>query len=41
MEVVSINGQLRDVIGKKDARNLRREEQVPCVVYGGEENIHF
>jgi len=41
MEVVSINGQLREVIGKKDARNLRREEQVPCVVYGGEENIHF
>lgn len=41
MEVVSISGQLREEIGKKDARNLRRDEQVPCVIYGGEENIHF
>lgn len=41
MEVVSISGKLREVVGKKDAKGLRREELVPCVVYGGEENIHF
>ena len=41
MEVVSISGKLRENTGKKDARNLRREGLVPCVVYGGEENMHF
>ncbi len=41
MEVVSISGKLREEIGKKDAKSLRREEMVPCVVYGGEKNIHF
>jgi large subunit ribosomal protein L25 len=27
--------------GKKDAKSLRKNKQVPCVVYGGKENLHF
>lgn len=31
----------RKTTGKKDAKSLRRQKQVPCVLYGGKENIHF
>ncbi|MBN2481298.1 MAG: 50S ribosomal protein L25 [Bacteroidales bacterium] len=31
----------RKDLGKKDARNLRKEGKVPCVLYGGDENHHF
>ncbi len=41
MKSVVIKGKLRDAIGKKDAKKLRKEENVPCVLYGGEEPIHF
>jgi len=27
--------------GKKDSKKLRKAGLVPCVVYGGEENVHF
>ena len=42
MKSVSINGIARVDLGKKFAKQLRKEENVPCVIYGGEENpIHF
>ena len=41
MKTMEINGHLRDGLGSKEARSLRREGQVPCVIYGGEQNIHF
>ena len=42
MNVVSLSGSLRENVGKKDAKALRRAEMVPCVMYGaGEEQIHF
>ncbi|RKD86426.1 50S ribosomal protein L25/general stress protein Ctc [Mangrovibacterium diazotrophicum] len=41
MKSVAINGELRSAIGKKDSKKLRAEEKVPCVLYGGEEPIHF
>ncbi len=41
MKVVSISGSLRENVGKKDAKALRRAEMVPCVMYGGKEQIHF
>lgn len=41
MKTIEIKGQLRGSVGSKSAKQLRREGQVPCVVYGGDENIHF
>ena len=36
-----MSGSLRQNVGKKDAKSLRREGRVPCVVYGGEEQVRF
>jgi large subunit ribosomal protein L25 len=41
MKSVSLSGSPRAGVGKKDARNNRREGHVPCVMYGGKEQIHF
>lgn len=41
MKSVSLSGTSRACVGKKDARNHRREGHVPCVMYGGKEQIHF
>ncbi|MFO8128850.1 MAG: 50S ribosomal protein L25/general stress protein Ctc [Bacteroidales bacterium] len=41
MKTVSLSGSLRENVGKKDARKHREQGQVPCVLYGGEEQIHF
>jgi len=41
MKQVTIEGQLRSEYGKKATRHVRSEGKVPCVIYGGSENIHF
>lgn len=42
MYTVSMSGSLRENVGKKDAKTLRRQGLVPCVVYGGkEEQVKF
>ena len=41
MKTVSMSGSLRENVGKKDAKKIRREGNVPCVLYGGEEQFHF
>ena len=41
MKTIAIEGTLRDSLGGRNAKQLRRDGLVPCVVYGGEENIHF
>ncbi len=41
MKSVSMSGSLRENVGKKDAKKHRKEGKVPCVIYGGEEQIHF
>jgi large subunit ribosomal protein L25 len=41
MESISIKGSVRKSLGKADAKALRNQGLVPCIVYGGEENIHF
>lgn len=41
MKTIEINGHLREAVGSKSAKQLRREGQVPGVVYGGGSNIHF
>jgi len=41
MKTVSLSGSLRENVGKKDAKKHRKEGNVPCVLYGGKEQIHF
>lgn len=41
MKIVSISGSVRQSVGKKDAQKLRKDNKVPCVLYGGTEQIHF
>jgi len=41
MKTVSMSGSLRANVGKKDAKALRSAGLVPCVIYGGNEQIHF
>jgi large subunit ribosomal protein L25 len=41
MKSITIKGQLRSETGKKSSRRLRSEGQVPAVIYGGNETIHF
>lgn len=41
MKTVSLSGSPRENVGKKDASQVRAEGGVPCVVYGGKEQIHF
>ncbi len=41
MKTVSLSGSLRENVGKKDAKKHRKEFKVPCVMYGGKEQIHF
>ena len=41
MKSITIQGVKRENLGKVATRNLRNAEQVPCVVYGSSEPIHF
>ena len=41
MKSVSLSGSLRENVGKKDAKKNRKEGKVPCVMYGGKEQVHF
>ena len=41
MKSFEIKGSLRKSTGKQDSKKLRKAERVPCVLYGGEKNIHF
>lgn len=41
MKTLEIIGNKRANLGKTDAKNLRSEGRVPCVLYGGKEQIHF
>jgi large subunit ribosomal protein L25 len=41
MKTVSLSGSPRENVGKKDTKALRRQGLVPCVIYGGEKQIHF
>ena len=41
MKTIEIKGYKREGLGKKDAKKLRINEQVPAVLYGGDEPVHF
>lgn len=40
MESISIKGSKRKSLGKADAKALRNEGLVPCIIYGGKEEVH-
>lgn len=41
MKTIEIKGTLRNELGKKSTKQIRKEGNVPCVIYGKESNIHF
>ena len=41
MEVMSLNATPRTTSGKTGAKATRKENRVPCVLYGGDEVLHF
>lgn len=41
MKTIEIKGTLRKELGKKSTKKARKEDNVPCVIYGKEKNIHF
>jgi large subunit ribosomal protein L25 len=41
MKTYEIKGELRKTTGKTDSRKLRKDGKMPCVMYGGKENVHF
>ncbi|MCL1942290.1 MAG: 50S ribosomal protein L25/general stress protein Ctc [Candidatus Azobacteroides sp.] len=41
MKTLTLNGSLRKEVGKKASKNIRKQDAVPCVLYGGAEVIHF
>jgi len=41
MKTLELTGKLRKDIGKKATKAVRNDSSVPCVLYGGKENVHF
>jgi large subunit ribosomal protein L25 len=41
MRTVEIIGYKRANLGKSDAKRLRADSNVPCVLYGGKDQVHF
>ncbi len=41
MKTIEIKGSFRKELGKKETKKIRKEGNVPCVIYGKEKNIHF
>ncbi|NAS31977.1 50S ribosomal protein L25/general stress protein Ctc [Flavobacteriaceae bacterium R38] len=41
MKSITINGSQRESVGKAASKTLRNAGKVPCVLYGGDNPIHF
>ena len=41
MKSITINGSKRESVGKKATKALRNAGKVPCVLYGGNQPVHF
>ncbi|MFO7790519.1 MAG: 50S ribosomal protein L25/general stress protein Ctc [Bacteroidota bacterium] len=41
MKTLTIKGKLREELGKAATKKLRKQGEVPCVLYGGENIVHF
>jgi len=41
MESIALKASLRKETGKKSSKAVRVQENIPCVIYGGKENVNF
>jgi large subunit ribosomal protein L25 len=41
MKSITINGSKRESVGKRSSKALRNAGKVPCVLYGGDQPVHF
>jgi large subunit ribosomal protein L25 len=41
MKTFQLEGSVRTELGKKSTREMRKNDMIPCVLYGGKENISF
>jgi large subunit ribosomal protein L25 len=41
MKAIELKGTLRSSLGKTSSKQIRKNNHVPCVLYGGKENVHF
>lgn len=41
MKTIEIKGSFRNEVGKKSTREIRKTGNVPCIIYGKENNINF
>ncbi len=41
MKHFEVKACLRTDLGKKATKKVRKDENIPCVIYGGKENLHF
>lgn len=41
MKTFELSGQVRENLGKKATKAVRVSENIPCVLYGGKDNVHF
>lgn len=41
MKTIAIKGEKREGLGKSSTKQIRKEGKVPCVIYGGENNVNF
>lgn len=41
MNTIQLKGEIRSELGKAATRRLRSEGKIPCVIYGGNDQVHF
>lgn len=41
MKTITVKGSIRESVGKRNSKDIRKNDAVPCVIYGGEKNIHL
>ena len=41
MKSIKIEGSKRESVGKKSTKALRNAGEIPCVLYGGDQAVHF
>jgi len=41
MKTFELSGEVRENLGKKATKAVRVSENIPCVLYGGKDNVHF
>ena len=41
MEIFKLQGEIRENTGKKPVKELRKNDSIPCVLYGGKDTVSF